>query len=127
MAAKRKITIKKKEVKPEVKEEIVEVEKAVETVVEEEISDVVKPEPKNLSGNVIGTIWKTVVAKPKGQIRFEAQVAPVPLFKLPADIRQYLINKGLSSDVYKKDKEWLEKHNVDMNMVQKLKDFLTGM
>lgn len=44
---------------------------------------------------------------------------------LPADIRRYLQSNGLSSDVFKKDKEWLEKHNVDMEMVDKLKKFLT--
>ncbi len=47
------------------------------------------------------------------------------MFKLPEDIRRYLINNGLTSDVYKKDKERLEKHNVDMKMVEKLKQFLT--
>jgi hypothetical protein len=47
------------------------------------------------------------------------------MFKLPADIRQYLINNGFTSDVYKKDKEWLEKHHADMKMIEKLKNFLT--
>jgi len=115
-------------------------EKVVDTVVENGISDV-----EDLSGTIIQTekeiglkksgkwekiiwnIWNTVVAKPKGRIAFEAQVAPVPLFKLPADIRQYLINNGFSSDVYKKDKERLEKHNADMEMINRLKDFLTHL
>ena len=115
-------------------------EKVVDTVVENEISDV-----EDLSGTIIQTekeiglkksgkwekiiwnVWNTVVAKPKGRIAFEAQVAPVPLFKLPADIRQYLINNGFSSDVYKKDKERLEKHNADMEMINRLKDFLTHL
>lgn len=115
-------------------------EKVVDTVVENEISDV-----EDLSGTIIQTekeiglkksekwekiiwnIWNTVVAKPKGRIAFEAQVAPVPLFRLPADIRQYLINNGFSSDVYKKDKERLEKHNADMEMINRLKDFLTHL
>jgi len=115
-------------------------EKVVDTVVENEISDV-----EDLSWTIIQTekeiglkksekwekiiwnIWNTVVAKPKGRIAFEAQVAPVPLFRLPADIRQYLINNGFSSDVYKKDKERLEKHNADMEMINRLKDFLTHL
>jgi len=115
-------------------------EKVVDTVVENEISDV-----EDLSGTIIQTekeiglkksgkwekiiwnVWNTVVAKPKGRIAFEAQVAPVPLFRLPADIRQYLINNGFSSDVYKKDKERLEKHNADMEMINRLKDFLTHL
>jgi hypothetical protein len=44
---------------------------------------------------------------------------------LPEEIRRYLISHGLTSEVYKKDKEWLEKHNVDLEMVEKLKKFLT--
>ena len=122
MPAKRKITLKKKE-KVETPE-IVE-EKAVDTVVEEEIKIEEIVESKKTPEDVIWTIWNSPVAKPKGRIKFEAQVAPYPMFKLPADIRQYLINNGLTTDVYKKDKEWLQKHNVDMKMVEKLKQFLT--
>jgi arsenate reductase-like glutaredoxin family protein len=44
---------------------------------------------------------------------------------LPVEIKRYLQSHGFSSDLYKKDKEWLEKHNVDMEMVDKLKKFLT--
>lgn len=47
------------------------------------------------------------------------------MFKLPEDLRRYLVSKGLTTDVYKMDKEWLEKHNVDMEMIEKLKKFLT--
>lgn len=136
MPAKKKISFKKKE---EIKPEVIEEENAVSNVIENEIDDAeipawttfqeeeeifVKKQPKD---KVIGSIWNTVVAKPKGRIAFEAQVAPVPLFRLPADIRQYLINNGFSSDVYKKDKERLEKHNADMEMINRLKDFLTHL
>ena len=89
------------------------------TPVEEEIE-------ARITDKIIGTVWRTVVKQPKWQIKFEAQVAPMPLFKLPADIRQYLINNWFSSDVWKKDKEWLKKHNADMKMINKLKAFLTG-
>lgn len=119
------------------------------TVVENEISDVVDAvlnnvpmEEENVSENsewkkvwftrrelkkdkVLWEIWGSVVTKPKWRIVFEAQVAPFPMFKLPEDLRRYLISKGLTTDVYKMDKEWLEKHNVDMEMVEKLKKFLT--
>lgn len=119
------------------------------TVVENEISDVVDAvlnnvpvEEENVSENsewkkvwftrrelkkdkVLWEIWGSVVTKPKWRIVFEAQVAPFPMFKLPEDIRRYLVSKGLTTDVYKMDKEWLEKHNVDMEMVEKLKKFLT--
>jgi len=74
---------------------------------------------------VIGEIGWTKVEKPVWRIKFEAQVAPYPMFMLPEEIRRYLISHGLTTDVYKKDKEWLEKHNVDMEIVEKLKQFLT--
>lgn len=111
--------------------ETVEVENEAEnvgtTIVEEEINNVVDVEPTKLPDDILWTVWNSVVAKPKWRIKFEAQVAAFPMFKLPADIRQYLTNNWLTSDVYKKDKEWLEKHNVDMKMVEKLKQFLTTL
>ena len=148
MPAKRKITIKKKvkevEKTPEIDEKIAEIEENPVSFVEEnEISDdeipsgtIVHSEEeiflkkttkwtKFKKSKVIWDIGWTKVEKPVWRIKFEAQVAPYPMFKLPADIRQYLINHWLTTDVYKKDKEWLEKHNVDMKMVEKLKQFLT--
>ena len=141
MAAKRKITLKKKTKEVE-KTPVIE-ETPVTTVVENEISDV-----KEASGTIISTeqeiglkksdltgkkekskvIWTvgwTEVKQAQGRIKFEAQVQPFPLFMLPEDIRKWLVSNGLTSDVYTKDKEWLEKHNVDMEMVEKLKKFLT--
>lgn len=141
MPAKRKITIKKKVAEVEKTPEIEE--NTVSFVEENEISDV-----EDLSGTIIhseqeiglkkltkGTKYKeskviwdigwTKVEKPVWRIKFEAQVAPYPLFMLPEDIRKYLIKKWFTSDIYKKDKEWLEKHNVDMEIVEKLKQFLT--
>lgn len=144
MPAKRKITIKKKVNDVKNDEKIAEIEeKPVSTVVENEISDV-----EDLSGTIIHTeqeiglkkstkwtkfkkskvIWDigwTKVEKPVWRIKFEAQVAPYPLFMLPEDIRKYLIRNGFTSSLYLKDKEWLEKHNVDMEIVEKLKQFLT--
>lgn len=119
------------------------------TVVENEISDVVDAVlnnvpvgEENVSENsgtenvgftrrelkkekIIWTVGSSVVTKPKWRIVFEAQTAPFPMFKLPADIRGYLQSKWLTTEVYKKSKEWLEKHDVDLKMVEKLKDFLT--
>ena len=141
MPAKRKITIKKKVKEVEKTPEIEET--SVDTVMENEISNA-----EDLSGTIINAeqeiglkkstkwtkykkskvIWDigwTKVEKPVWRIKFEAQVAPYPLFMLPEEIRRYLISHGLTSDVYKKDKEWLEKHNVDMEIVEKLKQFLT--
>ena len=141
MPAKRKITIKKKvkevEKMPEIKET------SVSTVVENEISDaedlggtIINAEQeiglkkttkwtKYKKSKVIWTIGWTNVEKPVWRIKFEAQVAQYPLFMLPEDIRKYLIRNGFTSNLYLKDKEWLEKHNVDMEIVEKLKKFLT--
>jgi len=94
---------------------------SVKNVEENKAQEVVEKKAQKILGDVGGS----VITKPQGRIRFEAQVAPVPMFMLPADIRLYLQSHGLSSDVYKRDKEWLEKHNVDMSMVDKLKKFLT--
>lgn len=148
MAAKRKITIKKKvkevEKTPEIDEKITEIEENPVSFVEEnEISDVEIPSgtvfhdeeeifvkkttkwTKFKKSKVIWDIGWTKVEKPVWRIKFEAQVAPYPLFMLPEDIRKYLIKKWFNSEIYKKDKEWLEKHNVDMEIVEKLKQFLT--
>ena len=148
MPAKRKITIKKKvkevEKTPEIDEKIAEIEENPVSFVEEnEISDdeipsgtIVHSEEeiflkkttkwtKFKKSKVIWDIGWTKVEKSVWRIRFEAQVAPYPLFMLPEEIRRYLVSHGLTSEVYKKDKEWLEKHNVDLEIVEKLKKFLT--
>lgn len=141
MPAKRKITIKKKVAEVEKTPEIEET--PVSFVEENEISDVEIPAwttfhdeeeifvkrttkwTKYKKSKVIGEIGWTKVEKPVWRIKFEAQVAPYPMFMLPEDIRKYLIKKWFNSEIYKKDKEWLEKHNVDMEIVEKLKQFLT--
>lgn len=141
MPAKRKITLKKKVKEVENAPEIEET--PVATVVEEEISDAEIPagtivqdeeeiflkKSKNWTkfkvSQVAGDVWGTVVTKPQWRIRFEAQVAPFPMFMLPQELKRWLVSNGLTTDVYTKDKERLEKHNVDMEMVEKLKKFLT--
>ena len=142
----KKWTSKKKAVKnvEKIDEKLPEIEEnTVDTVVENEISDVEDEggtifqsvekilfkksdlKGKKKESKVIWTIGWTEVKQPEWRIRFEAQVQPFPLFMLPEDIRKWLVSNGLTSDVYAKDKEWLEKHNVDMEMVEKLKKFLT--
>lgn len=145
--AKRQIKINRKKKEPVVEEKTNKKEAKIEeitvdTVIENEIRDTVDAvlnnvplEEENVAQNHRNvnkkdyrwTVWASIVTKPKGRIEFEAQVAPVPLFKLPADIRQYLVNKGLSTNVWKKSKEWLEKHHVDEKMVERLKEFLSNM
>ena len=129
MPAKRKITIKRKP--KEEKKPIEEVEEIIEDVIEEEmpVSTVTEevitaPRHVKMKDRVLWDVGGSKIVKPQGQIRFEAQVAPYPMFMLPAEIRNYLIKKGLTTNVYLKSKEWLEKHNVDLEMVEKLKQFL---
>lgn len=142
----KKWTSKKKAVKnvEKIDEKLPEIEEnTVSTVVENEISDVEIPsgtiihaeqeiglkksdlKDKRNKSQVIWDIGWTKVEKPVWRIKFEAQVAPYPLFMLPEEIRKYLVRNGFTSELYKKDKEWLEKHNVDMEIVEKLKKFLT--
>lgn len=141
MPAKRKITIKKKVKEVEKTPEIEE--NTVSTVVENEISDaedldgtIINAEQeiglkkstvdkKKKESQVIWDVWWTKVTKSWRWIKFEAQVWAYPLFMLPAEIRDYLVKRGFTSNLYKKDKEWLEKHHVDMEIVEKLKKFLT--
>ena len=141
MPAKRKITIKKKvknvEKTPEIEEtpvsfveenEISDAEIASGTIVHQEKEIFLKNTnkwTKFKKSKVIWSIGWTNVEQPVWRIKFEAQVAPYPLFMLPEEIRKYLIKKWFNSEIYKKDKEWLEKHNVDMEIVEKLKKFLT--
>lgn len=103
-----------------------EIESGTTVHTEEEIG-LKKPEKwtRFKKSKIIWAIGWTNVEKPMWRIKFEAQVAPYPLFMLPEDIRKYLIKKWFNSNIYKKDKEWLEKHNVDMEIVEKLKKFLT--
>lgn len=130
MPAKRqiKITRKSKETKSETTK-TTEKKTPVTTVAKKNESDVKATELNNVkvSWEIVWNWTKTIVQQPKWRIKFEAAVAPVPMFKLPADIRQYLINKWFGTNVWRKDKEWLEKHWADMEMIEKLKKFLTGL
>lgn len=141
--AKKKMTINRKKKEPVVEEKIVTLEEAIEeiteepvveeenpvtTVVEEEISNVeVVGMKSQLKGEIVGKWGRTVVQQPRWRIKFEAQVAAVPLFKLPEDIRRYLVSNWLPTTVWQWDKEKLEKRKVDMKMVEKLKEFLSSM
>jgi hypothetical protein len=47
------------------------------------------------------------------------------MFRLPEELRKYLMTKWFWTDVYKKDKEWLEKHWADIKMIEKLKKWIS--
>ena len=98
------------------------------TVVENKISDVeqVMWSRSQLKGEIVWNWERTVMQRPRWRIKFEAQVAAVPMFKLPEEIRRYLESHGLPTTVWQWDKERVEKRNVDKVMVEKLKAFLSG-
>lgn len=130
MASKRKIVLKKKETTgakntESSKKPVTTIHQNTESNAEKAELNNVQSEIEKQAQNIIGDVGGSKIVKPVWRIKFEAQVAPVPMFMLPEDIRRYLQSHWLSSDVFKKDKEWLEKHNVDMEMVDKLKKFLT--
>ena len=144
MAKKRQIKLNRK---PKVEEKEVTLEEALEemeekteetpvveedtlgtTVVENKISDIeqVMWSRSQLKGEIVWNWERTVMQRPRWRIKFEAQVAAVPMFKLPEEIRRYLESHGLPTTVWQWDKERLEKRNVDKVMVEKLKAFLSG-
>ena len=141
MAQKRQIKINRKKKEPEVIEKVVSLEEAMEeiaweveenpvtTAIESKISDEeqVMFTRTQLKGEIVGKWWRTVVQQPRWRIKFEAQLAAVPMFKLPEDIRRYLTSNWLPTTVWQWDKEKLEKRWVDKNMVEKLKEFLSNM
>ena len=144
MWAKRQIKINRKKKEPEVEvknvtleeaideiteEPVIEEESPVTTVVENEISNeqIIGFTKSQVKWEIVWSWGATVVQQPRGRIKFEAQLAAVPMFKLPEDIRRYLTSHGLPTNVWKWDKERLEKKKVDMEVVEKLKKFLSSM
>lgn len=89
----------------------------------EEAPEVIEEEPvKN------DVIWKLKGGKEvhqKGFLRMKAVRWPIDKSKLPEDIRKWLTNKGYGTNIYLRSKEELEKKHVDLEMVQKLKDFIS--
>lgn len=112
----------------EIKAPVIEEETPVSTVIENEMNDVeeAKPTKRKIAWEIVWNWSKTVYQAPKWRIKFEAQVAPVPMFLLPAHIRSYLQSRWLGTNVWRRDKEWLERHNVDMKIIEELKQFLSS-
>lgn len=112
------------------------------TVVENEINNEIENELTNIqheaeneqTGNkkkvksdVVWTVWWTNVHMQPRWIRFQKFDAPVPMFMIQdEELRSYLVTKGFWTNVYQKDKEWLESHWADMEMIERLKRYVTG-
>lgn len=100
-----------------------ELDKEVESNLEGKIKDVEKQMEK--LQDEIGKANGNPVRQKQGFIRTVSLKSPIPMYQLPEDIQQYLKNMCFWTNVYLMDKEWLEKHNADMNMIKKLKDFIS--
>lgn len=108
------------EIKPEA-DAITTPKEEEEDIPEEELDKEIKEVEEMM------VIWK--VRKPIYQkssfIKTKVLKTPLCLYELPDDIRKYLTNKGWWTNVYLKWEEWLVKHNADMNMIEKLKKFIS--
>lgn len=117
----KKTTVKEEVVEtPEVVEEVKE--EVVETV-EEKPAEEVKEEKKS---DVIGRLkwWKEVHQK-LGTVKVKAIRGVISHRELPEDIQKWLKNKWYWTNVYEMPEEWLEKRNVDRDMLAKLKKFIS--
>ena len=111
---------------PEVEEEtpIEEVKVEIEEV-KEEIPDIDKElEKVEEKMEMIGKVRSPVFQK-SSFIKTKAYNSPVPLYEIPEDIRKYLINMWFGTNVYEKGEERLIRHNADMEMIEKLKKFIS--
>ena len=85
-----------------------------------------KNEQVNKPDDVVWTVWWTSVHMQPRWIRFQKFDAPVPMFMIKdEELRSYLVTKGFWTNVYQKDKEWLESHWADMEMIERLKRYVT--
>ena len=87
--------------------------------------EVAKLQPEEKKTSEIGTIGEKKVFQKSSFIKFKVKKSPISLQELPTEIRQYLINKGLGTNVYERPKERLEKHHIDMEIIEKLKKFIS--
>ena len=107
------------------------VENKINNEIENELKNVqaeTKNEPKwKAKNDVVWTVWWTSVHMQPRWIRFQKFDAPVPMFMIQdEELRSYLVTKGFWTNVYQKDKEWLESHWADMEMIERLKRYVTG-
>lgn len=112
----------------EVKEEVTEAVESEEVKAEEVAPEAteVAEEPKKEEPRVIGSLkWGSEVHQKNGHLRIKAIRWPISKRELPEDIRKWLTNKGYGTNIYLKSKEELERRNVDLKMVDKLKKFIS--
>lgn len=118
------------EVKTEIKDESA-LDKALDNALEESMKELEAANDldKEIQAveekmEIIGRV-KTPVYQKSSFIKTKAHNTPVCLYELPEDIRTYLTNMWWWSNVYEKWEEWLVKHWADMDMIEKLKKFIS--
>lgn len=74
--------------------------------------------------SIIGQVRSPVFQK-SAFIKTKTYTTPVPLYELPDDLRQYLINMWFGTNVYEKGDEWLQRHGADMDKIRELKKFIS--
>lgn len=112
----------------EVKEEVTKAAETEEAKAEEVAPKAteVAEEPKKEEPRVIGSLkWGSEVHQKNGHLKIKAIRWPISKRELPEDIRRWLTNKGYGTNIYLKSKEELERRNVDLKMVDKLKKFIS--
>lgn len=91
---------------------------------EDKINEVIKEESKPTKDEIWKINW-TPVYQGSAFIKTESYHTPIPMYKLPQDLQQYLRNMWFGTNVYRESKERLEKHHADMKMIEKLKKFIS--
>ena len=115
----------KKTVKQEAVEEIKTPEIPNEEAEIEETSEEVVETPKKEKNKEIGVLkGGKKVYQWINTVRTVSLRGPISKSKLPQDIQRRLTNKWYGTNVYLQPKEWLERHHVNMEMVEKLKKFI---
>lgn len=109
--------------KEEEQKELDEAEKAAESNLESKIKEVEKQMEK-LQDEIGKANWNPVHQQ-QWFIRTVSLKSPIPMYQLPEDIQQYLKNMCFWTNVYLMDKERLEKHWADMEMIAKLKKYIS--
>ena len=120
------------EVKTEIKDEsaldkaldnaLDEAKKELEVEVADELDKEIQAVEEKME--VLGKV-KSPVFQKSSFIKTKAHNSPVCLYELPEDIRTYLTNMWWWSNVYEKWEERLVRHWANMDMIEKLKKFIS--
>lgn len=100
--------------------------KAEETATPEKvIKEELQKEEKKEKSDVIWGLKGGKKVHQKGFLKIKAVRWPIDKRNLPEDIRKWLTNKGYGTNIYLRSKEELERRHVDLDMVEKLKEFIS--